>query len=587
MLPASDQTGAAKSRQLKRWGPIIGIVAVAAIVIGIVASSGDDKKTATPTTTTTAPAASTTASASTSAGATTTKGAPAPITYPLRFSEARAKGITVDWSKSCNTDLGQVKLPDYFAPECVAPFTGDNGGATAQGVTKDTIKIVYYQSQQGDPVISYVTDAIKNDDTNAQYEESMRGYIKMYESVVETYGRHVELTVVVGSGITTDPVAARADAVKIAEVDKPFMVWGGPALTDAFAEELAARKIPCIGCGPGQPQDVEAQRAPYALSITASAEQTQQHAVEYITKQLTGKPAAHAGDPALVSTTRKFGYVHLESSEAAKKLADQFSADMKAGGAELAVSIPYQLNPATIQETAASTIAKLKQAGVTSVLLNGDPVAPRDFTKEATAQGYFPEWILTGSVLVDTTAFSRSYDQKQWAHAFGLTTLSARTNPQTGGSYFLYKWFTGKEVPAKNSSGVIQPTPSVFYAGLQLAGPNLTAQSFQDGFFNAPPTKPGISVPGFSFGDKGIWKATDYNGIDDATVMWWDATATGEDEIRRTGTGMWTYIDGGKRYLPGAWPSVDKAFVKEGAVTIYENRPPGEEPPVYPSPAAG
>ena len=95
MLPASDQTGAAKSRQLKRWGPIIGIVAVAAIVIGIVASSGDDKKTATPTTTTTAPAASTTASASTSAGATTTKGAPAPITYPLRFSEAKAKGITI------------------------------------------------------------------------------------------------------------------------------------------------------------------------------------------------------------------------------------------------------------------------------------------------------------------------------------------------------------------------------------------------------------------------------------------------------------------------------------------------------------
>ena len=582
MLPASDHTGAAKSRQLKRWGPIIGIVAVAAIVIAIVASSSDDKKVTPTTTTTAAVAATTTASGSTASSA------PAPITYPLRFDEAKAKGITVDWGPRCNADLGQVRLPDYYAPECVAPFTGDNGGATATGVTKDTIKIVYYQAQEGDPVINYVTDAIKNSDTNAQYADSVRGYVKMYESVVETYGRHVELVVVAGSGIATDPVAARADAVKIAEVEKPFMVWSGPALTDAFAEELAARKVPCLGCGPAQPQATEAQRAPYALSITASAEQTQQHAVEYITKQLVGKPASHAGDPAMTATTRKFGYVYLESSEADKSLADKFGADMKAANAELATVIPYQLNPATIQETAASTIAKLKQAGVTSVILHGDPVAPRDFTKEATAQNYFPEWVLSGSVLVDTTAFARTYDQKQWAHAFGITTLAARTKPETAGAYFLYKWFTGKEVPAKDSSGVIQPTPSMFYTGVQLAGPNLTAQSFQDGFFNAPATKPGISVPAFSFGDRGIFKGgVDYNGIDDATVMWWDATAKGEDEIRRAGTGMWVYVDGGKRYLPGSWPSEDKTFDPKGGVTVYETRPPGEEPPTYPSPAVG
>ena len=31
----------------------------------------------------------------------------------------------------------------------------------------------------------------------------------------------------------------------------------------------------------------------------------------------------------------------------------------------------------------------------------------------------------------------------------------------------------------------------------------------------------------------------DYQGVDDATVFWWDATATGVDEIRREGTGMY------------------------------------------------
>ncbi len=67
--------------------------------------------------------------------------------------------------------------------------------------------------------------------------------------------------------------------------------------------------------------------------------------------------------------------------------------------------------------------------------------------------------------------------------------------------------------------------------------------------------------------------------------MWWDPTATGPDEIRKDGTGMWQYVDGGKRYLPGDWPTEDKLFDPEGAVTIYEIAPPEETPPDYPSPA--
>ena len=48
---------------------------------------------------------------------------------------------------------------------------------------------------------------------------------------------------------------------------------------------------------------------------------------------------------------------------------------------------------------------------------------------------------------------------------------------------------------------------------------------------------------------------------------------------------MYEYVDGGKRYLPGEWPTVDKAFDPNGAVDIYLTPPPGEEPGDYPSPA--
>ena len=83
---------------------------------------------------------------------------------------------------------------------------------------------------------------------------------------------------------------------------------------------------------------------------------------------------------------------------------------------------------------------------------------PVDFTREATAQEYFPEWFVAASTLVDTTAFARTYDQEQWEHAFGISHLSARTLPEVSGYYSLYKWFTGGEEPAATDSiGVLAP----------------------------------------------------------------------------------------------------------------------------------
>ncbi len=92
--------------------------------------------------------------------------------------------------------------------------------------------------------------------------------------------------------------------------------------------------------------------------------------------------------------------------------------------------------------------------------------------------------------------------------------------------------------------------------------------------------------PYLTWGDHGYWEGTDYNGIDDATLIWWDPTATGPDEIRKDGTGMWQYVDGGTRYLPGEWPTeVMPLFDPAGAVAIYETPPEGEAPIEYPSPA--
>jgi hypothetical protein len=214
-------------------------------------------------------------------------------------------------------------------------------------------------------------------------------------------------------------------------------------------------------------------------------------------------------------------------------------------------------------------------------------VAPRDFTKEATAQEYFPEWVVAASGLVDVSAFARTYDQEQWKHAFGVTQLAARTPADQIGAFFIYKWFTGVDPPAAGSIGVIAPDPALFFAIVQAVGPDLTPQTFQDTAFALPGTSSGLAIsqPFLSYGQKGYWPEQDYSGVDDATAFWWDPTVAGPDEIRKDGVGMYQFVDGGKRYLPGQWPAIDKMFDPAGAVALYTTPPPGEEPGTYPSPA--
>jgi hypothetical protein len=585
MQPAQAEGGGASSSPLKKWGPIAAIVVVVAAIGGFLVFSGgddDDDSVSEGTTPATEPAGTTAPSDTEPSGTDAPSGE---IVYPLSFSQAEEQGIEVAWDERCDTETGQLAIQWYFAPECWAPFEGDNGGATAPGVTADTIKVVQYFGPDDDPIINYLSDAVNVDDTNAQSEETARDMLGMFEQFYEFYGRNIELETYVSTGLANDEVTARADAVRIAEDYEPFVVLGGPALTSAFADELAAREIMCIGCTPGQPPEWYAERDPYVWGLAISAAQSRAHGQEFIGKQLVGKNAEFAGDPAFQSQPRTFGHVYISSSPESQTIADRFVAGLTEEGADVVETLPYTLDPGTIQSQASQIIQKLKASGVTTVILASDGVAPRDLTREATAQEYFPEWVIVAPALADLTAFGRTYDQAQWENAFGVTHGAAPVTPETAGFYALYQWLMGKEAPAKDTIGLLMPNYTLLAAILQATGPNLTADTWRDALFASPGTVPAISQPLLTYGDKGLWPETDYNGVDDATLVWWNPTATGPDEIRKDGTGMWAFVDGGKRYLPGEWPTDSKLFDPDGAVTLYPEPPDGEAPPQYPSPA--
>ncbi|HMJ78052.1 MAG TPA: hypothetical protein VK507_18880 [Iamia sp.] len=229
---------------------------------------------------------------------------------PVTFAEAEETGDAADleWGDGCDRVTGRVKLPSVYAPPCVPVFDGDNGGETSLGVTADSIKIVVYQPAPGGDITAALSGLLDPEDVQQRTREA---YIEMLADVFETYGRTIDVEVLVGSGAADDDTAAAADAVKVAEEIKPFAVLGGPPLTNSFANGLADSGILCIGCGLSVPDSVYQDNAPYMWGNLPTPEQFLVNFGDYIVKRLFRRTAEYAG-PDLQDQERVIGTVNFE-----------------------------------------------------------------------------------------------------------------------------------------------------------------------------------------------------------------------------------------------------------------------------------
>ena len=353
---------------------------------------------------------------------------------------------------------------------------------------------------------------------------------------------------------------------------------GGPAQTNAYAEELSARGVICL-CATGQPQELYESLEPYAWGATLASTQGYVHRADYVADRLAGENAEFAGDPAYQDTERSFAIVYYETADGSRGPGvDFFEERLADHGVELADRIPYILDLSQAPEDAATVVARLKDKGVTSVIFAGDGFFPIYLTQAATNQDYHPEWIITGSTGTDITALARRYDQDQWSHAFGISYLLARVDPDVIDEQGnLVSWYLGEN---------LEDYPNIFdfgrlFIGIHLAGPELTPENFRDGLFAYMPTGAYTTAFGTAYGDI-RWPWPDYSGSDDVTEVWWDAEATGQDETGADGTGMYRYMNNGQRYLPGELgDSTGVPFDTANTFTILDAYPEADMPPSY------
>ncbi|MCJ7670910.1 MAG: hypothetical protein MUP67_02535 [Acidimicrobiia bacterium] len=511
-----------------------------------------------------------------------------PTTLPLTFDEAQAKGVDVSWGPHCDTTTGKVAVPLWYAPPCVDPSTGsDNGGSTARGVTRDEIVVAVYQQQPDLLEQTFLARSGSDESLDTELRTNQQ-YVDFFQSNYETYGRRVRLVPVRGSGPPDDDVSAKADAIKVATEVGAFASFGGPSQTTAYADELAARGVLCVGdCTTAAPESFLRSRSPYVWPTLGSPDQAAEHWSEFVGKELAGRKAKYAGDRALAKRTRRFGIVRYDDEPGTfDRSFARFTALLAQQGVKIATEVPYQLDLEAAQEGARSTIAALREANVTSVIIAGDPVFPKFLTDEATAQGYFPEWVVMGYAYTDTAVFGREYDQRQWAHAFGVSLLPTRQADDIDELGQIVVWQTGQP-PEASTFRILVQAQLLFFTGVHLAGPDLTPETFRAGLFRFPAERP-TSSPflHLSWGHHRIWPGVDLTGGDDATVIFWDPDASGPDEVDNVGRGLWRYALRGKRYLPGEWPAGHVGlFDRARSVTILDQLPPAARPPDYPSPA--
>lgn len=384
---------------------------------------------------------------------------------------------------------------DPYSPPC-RTFSGDNGGATSMGVTKDTVNISFRltNDQSFQNTLAQLAGA-QLQDTNADNERTIEALAKYFNSHFQFYGRKIAVHFYTGKGSLTNELLGQGQAQ--AEADsltaKSMHVFGDlSAESEPYADDLAKQGIMAFG-DPYLSRQWHQQHAPYAWSVATDGTDVAQIAADYAVQKLCpdGSPAKYAGG-AVQNKPRKFALLAPENSwyQVSVDVAKQY---MAAHGCQ-GTKYTYTLDLGTMSQQAANLISKLKADGVTTILCGCDPIFPVYLSGQGSQQGYFPEFVITGTALTDQDYVGQLYNQAFQSHAFGVSP-NAPTVPYTQTiGYAAYKSVEPNSEPAYFVN-LIYLQMDMLAIGIQMAGPDLTPQTFQQGMFQFPPKE----------GPAGLW----------------------------------------------------------------------------------
>jgi len=469
-------------------------------------------------------------------------------------------------------------------PVCTAPFkTGQsNGGATAPGVTKDSIKVVVTISNppetRSNPAMNLATGTAGTD------QDAFHDLLFAERPWYETWGRNIDVSYYTVDG--TDEASQHAAAVAIKAM-KPFAVVNTyNAGYGIMAADLAKAKILVYDAETGK-EDFTAL-APYLWGSTDS-QVAAINTAEVLGKQLVGGKAIYGGDD-VKNLPRKFGLV--------TKTGDVDVPGFKSALAKYKGTITSEADypptggtygDATLAGQYAPTIvSKMKADGVTTMVLFTDAAMNKAMMEQASAQDWHPEWFHTGNSYADYQTFAATMPVDQSVHFFGISGSSPYATPVDDGKTAtagplgsVLDWFWG--LKNYSSSARLGNGAQWLLQGIHAAGPDLTVKNFQQGQFSIPPVGGGASgIP--QGAQTGYGRTTglpydQYNRAPADYLLMWMSNTAGVNATGSVATPTSYFVQDPKngqllRYKAGSWPTQKVTwFDPAKSVASFTTRP--------------
>ena len=429
---------------------------------------------------------------------------------------------------------------DPQSPPCVAFWdpTPGNGGATARGVTADTITI-----------------GITNYDAENP-ENHFPAYEAFFNSRFEFYGRRLKFVKVQVNRGTAANEKAGADLAKELGV---FAVSADHDLT-TYYKTLVEYGIIGVYRTPDYTDAQLRSFAPYLWGYNMSAEQLMARVSDWACTRLIGGVAKHAGtsDSEDLSTKkRKFALILERIGENSQLSVKPLENAFKACGADvaLAVDVPY----AEDNTLRANRVVDMKQAGVTTVVcLCEEGNVGVGYHQTANVQRYEPEWVLTSYPQFNYFGHKLFNVPSQKEHTFGVNFQPMDRVAGDHPSVWALREGSGQS-SATDANNVI--THDIQYRGLlllasgiQMAGPKLTPQTFAAGLQETAFPNPAHPIMAGAVG----FGPGDFTMTNDGVEFWWNNDVG--DPYRSSQPGGFCWVDGGRRRGLGEWPRQDRLF---------------------------
>lgn len=455
---------------------------------------------------------------------------------------------------------------DPQSPPCIATWddTRGNGGATAPGVTATEIRLV--MPVNGTAPMGTVQPIVDFFNTRFQF-----------------YGRKITLKTFTSQQATqqfqgtgfNDPAAQRADAAAVTQL-KPFAAtdfieaipasWSLPVYRDA----LTKAKIISLNGGEVPPYGDAADlvaKAPYQWTYYPTLDTVMDSTASMVCRQLAGKKALHAkgSDPVdgpLADKMRKFAVVLPEQQFIGGPMPglDELKSTLTSCGPGEVKEVRYDPNDANKTSALTASFSQLKDDGVTSLVYVPFTGAANQYSpmKAADRAQFHPEWVMLGWSKYNTD-YQLHGPARQTEATFGVGTWNKM--PQAELEFFYRAYLDGGGDPA----AIIQHARAfynellILAAGIQLAGPNLTPETFAEGLASTTFPNPGAAGAPFFQATVGF-DPGDATMVDDLQQYWLD-TRQSPDTLAYSKNlnnhKAQCYSALGRRFRPDAWPAQD------------------------------